>query len=68
MKQNTRRLNVTVQCIAVYNSGIDVPADLSFEEAIEYVKAHMDEIPVGVLEYIGGSETLDEENCDFNDD
>lgn len=63
-----RRLNVTVQCMAVYNSGIDVPADLSFEEAIEYAKAHMDEIPVGALEYIGDSEALDEENCDFNDE
>lgn len=63
-----KRLNLTVNCEAVYNSGILVPAHLSFEEALEYAKKHLDDVPVGVLEYIGGSETLDEDNCDFDDD
>ena len=64
----TRRLEVTVQCLAVYNSGIDVPADLSIEEAIWYARENIDEIPLGPLEYVQGSDELDEENCQFADE
>lgn len=63
-----RRLNVTVQCMAVYCSGIDVPDELSFEGAIEYAKEHINEIPCGELEYISDSDILDEENCNFADE
>ena len=35
-----KRLNVTVTCMAVYNSGIDVPDEMILEEAIEYAKEH----------------------------
>ena len=63
-----KRLNVTVQCMAVYNSSIEVPEELTFEEAIEYAKNHLDEIPLGELEYVSDSDTLDEENCDFEED
>lgn len=61
-----RRLNVTIQCLAVYNSSIVVPSELTFEEAIRYAKEHIDEISTGELEYISGSDALDEENCDFD--
>lgn len=62
-----KTLNVTVQCMAVYNSSIEVPDDMSLEEAIEYAKNHLDEIPLEELEYVSDSDTLDEENCDFDD-
>ncbi len=62
-----RRFNVTVQCMAVYCSSIDVPDELSFEEAIEYVKRHINEIPLGKLEYVSDSDILDEENCNFDE-
>lgn len=58
-------LNVTVQCMAVYNSSILVPDDLTLEEAIAYAKEHIDEIPCGELDYISDSDEIDEENCDF---
>lgn len=64
----TKRLNVTVNCMAVYNSAIDVPACLSLDEAIRYAREHIDEIPVGVPAYIFGSDQLDEENCDFDEE
>lgn len=64
----TKRLNVTATCMAVYNSAIDVPAELTLDEAIQYAKEHIDEIPVGVLEYIGDSDQLDEENCNFDEE
>ena len=63
-----KRLNVTVECMAVYNSSIEVPEEMTFEEAIEYAKNHLDEIPLGELEYVSDSDTLDEENCDFADE
>ena len=65
---NMKRLNVTVQCMAVYNSSIEVPEEMTFEEAIEYAKSHLDEIPLGELEYVSDSDTLDEENCDFEEE
>lgn len=61
-----KRLNVTVTCMAVYNSAIEVPDNMTIEEAIEYAKEHINEIPVGELEYISDSDELDEENCDFD--
>ena len=63
-----KRLNVTVQCMAVYNSSIEVPDDMTLEEAVEYAKEHLDEIPCGELEYISDSDELDEENCDFEEE
>lgn len=63
-----KRLNVTVQCMAVYNSSIEVPEEMTFEEAIEYAKNHLEEIPLGELEYVSDSDELDEENCDFDDE
>lgn len=66
--ENMRKLNVTVQCMAVYNSSIMVPRELTFEEAIKYAKEHIDEINIGELEYISDSDELDEENCDFDEE
>lgn len=60
-----KRLNVTVQCMAVYKSSIEVPDNMTREEAIEYTKKHLDEIPCGELDYVSNSDELDEENCDF---
>ena len=62
-----KRLNVTVTCMAVYCSGIDVPDDMTLEEAIEYAKEHINEIPIGEMEYISDSDEIDEENCDFDE-
>lgn len=62
-----KRLNVTVTCMAVYCSGIDVHDEMTLEEAIEYAKKHIDEIPIGELEWISDSDEIDEENCDFEE-
>ena len=65
-KADMQKLNVTVQCSAVYNSSIMVPSELTLEEAIQYAKDHIDEISLGELDYISDSDELDEENCDFD--
>lgn len=64
----TRTLNLTVKCQASYSSRIEVPADLTLNEAIEYAKQRLDEVPIeGHLEYVSGSDVLDIDNCDFNE-
>lgn len=62
-----KTLNVTVQCMAVYNSSIEVPDNMTLEEAIEYANKHIDEIHLGALEYVPDSEILDEENCNLEE-
>lgn len=64
-----KKFNVTIQCMAVYNSSIMVPDDLTHDQAIDYAKKHIDEIPIkSELEYISDSDVLDEDNCGFDDD
>lgn len=62
-----KRLHLTIQCMAIYESGIDVPDDMDIEEAIAYAKKHLADVPLGIMEYVAGSDVLDEENCDFEE-
>lgn len=64
-----RTLNVTVMCQAYYTSHIEVPDELTFEEALEYAKDHIEDIPIeSGLEYVSFSDELDVENCEFADE
>lgn len=63
-----KKLNVTVTCMAIYNSYIEVPDDMNIKEAVQYAKEHISDIPLGVLEYTPDSDELDEENCDFEEE
>lgn len=62
-----KKLNVTVTCMAIYNSYIEVPDNMNIKEATQYAKEHISDIPLGALEYIPDSDELDEENCDFEE-
>lgn len=63
-----KTLNVTILCQAYYTSHIEVPDELTFEEALEYAKDHMEDIPIeSGLEYIPFSDELNVENCDFEE-
>lgn len=67
-KEKTKKLNLTIVCQAIYQSHIIVPVDMSFEEAIEYAKQHLNECNIETpLEYVSDSDSLDEENCDFEE-
>ena len=66
--QDMKALEVSVTCMATYNSTIMVPKDLSLEEAIQYAKDHINLIPVMELNYISDSDQIDEENCHFEED
>lgn len=64
----TKTLNVSCSCMATYNSSIEVPADMSLEDAIEYAKEHIDRINVTELEYVCDSDSVNEESCSFDED
>ena len=55
-----KTLNVTMICKAFYNSSIEVPDDMTFEDAIAYAEEHIDEINVGEMEWISDIE-IDED-------
>lgn len=64
----TRTFRVTCTCMAWYTSDIQVPADYTLAQAIKYARTHISEIPItSGLEYITGSDDLDEENCRFEE-
>lgn len=50
---------------AYYSSKIQVPDDLTLDEAIEYAKKHIDDIPTGNLEYLPSDGELVEDFCEF---
>lgn len=41
-----KRLNIIVQCKAIYNSSIEVPEYMALEEAINYASKHLNKVPV----------------------
>ncbi len=62
-----KKLNVTYQFSEIGTVAINVPDNFTLEEAIQYAKKHIDEIPLPKnTEYLQGSDIIDEENCDFN--
>ncbi len=62
-----KTLNVTVNCLGVYNSSIQVPDEMTIEEAIKYASQNLELIPMTNIEWVGDT-NLDEENCDFDED
>ena len=60
-----KKLNVSVACECIYNSSVEVPDDMTLEEAITYAKEHINEIPLGAMTYVPESDELDEELCEF---
>lgn len=64
-----KKLNVALIYSVCGNSSIMVPDDMTLEEAIEYAKEHIAEIPTPYdAEYICDSDIIDEENCNFAKD
>lgn len=63
-----QKLNVTIQCLATYDSSILVPDGLTLEEAVQYAKKHINEIKIGELYYVPYSDDLDEESCNFSEE
>lgn len=62
-----KRLEVTVTCTAEYQSYIDVPDEMTLEDAAEYANDHIAELCIlSELEYVGDSDQpLTEADCRF---
>jgi hypothetical protein len=66
-----KKLNVTIVYQMVGMSSISIPNDMTIEDAIQYAKEHIDEIPTpspNNSNWIRYSDNIDEENCDFEED
>lgn len=60
-----KTLYMCINCQAYYEAEIQVPDDMTLDEAIEYAQEHLDEIPLGDLEYVPYSDELDVGNCEL---
>ena len=63
----TRTFCVTAFVTGIYSSAIQVPADLTWDEAMDYTADHLSDVPVTEIDFDVKSTELDEENCDFED-
>lgn len=62
-------LNVTYQYSMIGTVSIEVPENMSIEEAIEYAKENIESLPLPQNgDYLDGSSIIDEENCDFDEE
>lgn len=66
--EETKTLNVRIWCQASYDGEIEVPRSMTLEEAIEYAKEHIEEIPLGAMDHLAYSDEIDEEGCEFEED
>lgn len=65
---DTKKFKAACICLASYTGTIDVPADYTLSQAIEYAWEHIAEIPIeSGLEYISNSDEVDGENCEFQE-
>lgn len=63
----TKSLHVGVWTSCYYDGWIDVPDDMTLDEAISYARKHVEKIPVeGDMEYIPSNNEIDEESCYFD--
>lgn len=64
----TKSFNLTYQYSMIGTVTIDVPENLTLEEAIQYAKDNIEDIPLPTdSSYLTGSCLVDDENCDFNE-
>lgn len=62
----TKTLRIGMEFKAYGTVEVDVPAELSLEEAAQYCREHTDDIPLpSDWEYVSESEDYDEENANF---
>lgn len=64
MSTLTKHFHARIYTDAFYDVICDVPMDYTKEQAIAYVQDHLDEIPVGMLNYVENSDEIDEEGLD----
>lgn len=65
----TKTFNITYQYSMIGTVSIAVPNNMSIDEAIQYAKDKVNELPLPQnAQYVGDSCIVDEENCDFSEE
>lgn len=65
----TKTLHISMAYTFVGDTSIEVPANMTLEEAFEYARDHIDEIPVAAnAEYVPDSDDFEIDDCDFEED
>lgn len=54
----TKTMSFSVQCSAIYGASLEIPADMSYEDAVRYAQEHLVKVPLAELEYITDSDIL----------
>ena len=64
-----KTLHLTVFVTGVGDTSIQVPEEMSLEEALKYAAEHADEIRMpSNVDFNSSNLVFDEDNCDFEDD
>lgn len=64
----SKKFNITYQYSMIGTITIDVPKDMTIEEALKYAEDNIEDLPLpDNAEYISESCLLDQENCDFDE-
>lgn len=58
----TKKLKLRVWCEAYYDTELEVPENMTLEQAYAYAEEHLDEVPLTNLEYLEDSDNLDPED------
>lgn len=64
MQKKTRPFHTRIYVDAFYETTVQIPAHFTKEEAIQYVKDHLPDIPLGSLQYIPDSDEIDPADLD----
>lgn len=62
-----KRLNVTVPCLAWYESSIAIPDDMTLEEGVSYARKHIEDIPVTKLHWLDNTGNIEDEDSYISD-
>ena len=66
MEGKKRRLNISMACIGVYTTHVDVPEEMSLEEAVAYANSVKDDLFVeSDIEWVDDLGEIRLEDCDF---
>ena len=59
------KYKITIDCAAYYEGEVEIPTNLTVDEAYSYVKERLHEIPVDWLTKMEGSENIDKELFEY---
>ena len=66
MEGKKRRLNILMNCIGYYKTHVDVPEEMSLEEAVAYANSIKDDLTIeSDIEWIDDLGEICEEDCGF---